>query len=158
MQAWSDDGTRLERTGWRDQAISERHRAWGFNCPAVDLDFVMAEYNHGLPVALVEYKDRHARLPRLSDPTYRALSALADGYSGGALPFLVAFYDSSEWWFRVLPVNEPAHRHYRHVANEPITEQRFVRSLYLLRKAALTAEDERVIAALSRILPDGTSQ
>jgi hypothetical protein len=32
-----------------------------FNCPAVDLDFVMAEHNHGLPVALIEYKERHAK-------------------------------------------------------------------------------------------------
>ena len=29
---------RQERSGWRDMRLSERHRRWGWNCPAVDLD------------------------------------------------------------------------------------------------------------------------
>jgi len=45
-----------ERTGWRDEWLSNRHREWGFDCPAVDIDFLMVEYNHGFPVALIDYK------------------------------------------------------------------------------------------------------
>jgi len=157
VQVWLPDGTRKERTGWRCEAISERHRMWGFNCPAVDLDFVMAEFNHGLPVALIEYKERHATQPHLMSPTYRALTALANGYGGGPLPFFIVFYDPVEWWFRVVPVNEPAYSHYRHVLNELITEQRFVRSLYLLRKKTLSLEDEEVIRRLSTTLPEAPS-
>jgi len=153
VQDWLPDGTRLERTHWRDHRISERHRLWGFNCPAVDLDFVMAEFNHGKPVALIEYKERHAREPNLGHPTYRALADLANGYKDGPLPFLIAFYDAEEWWFRVVPVNDRAKQHYKHCLDEVLSEQRFVRSLYLMRKARLERSDEEVIGKLSMALP-----
>lgn len=153
MQTYSPDGVRLERTGWRCQDISDRHRTWGFDCPAVDLDFVMAEYNHGLPVALVEYKHRQARAPNLDHATYRALAALANGYSDGPLPFFVTFYDPVRWWFRVVPVNDPARLHYGDRANIPLSEERYVRSLYALRKAVLTAADENLIGLLSTFVP-----
>jgi len=45
-----------ERTGWRDEWLSNRHRKWGNDCPAVDIDFLMIEYNHKWPVALIDYK------------------------------------------------------------------------------------------------------
>jgi len=48
--------TRPERTQWRDQKLSERHRAWGFNCPAIDIDFLMVEFHTGKPVAIIDYK------------------------------------------------------------------------------------------------------
>ena len=102
---YSADGTRQERTGWRDQAISARHRKWGVNCPAVDLDFLMIEYNSGKPCVLVEYKHFKAQHLNLNHPTYRALSALADS---GNLPFIIAYYWPLCWAFRVLPVNEIA--------------------------------------------------
>lgn len=153
MQRWSLDGVRQERTGWRCSAISERHRKWGFDCPAVDLDFVLAEYNYGLPVALIEYKERHAQLPDFSKPSYKALKALADGYKEGAIPFLVATYDAELWWFSVSPINDAARQYYRHCLNQVLTEQRFVRGLLLLRKKVLTAADEAKLAELNTDLP-----
>lgn len=153
MQQWSPDGVRQERTGWRCAAISARHREWGYNCPAVDLDFVVAEYNHGKPVALIEYKERQARQPDIEHPTYRALAALANGYVDGPLPFLVAFYDATDWWFRITPVNDRAKEYYKHCLDQALTEQRFVRSLYLLRKRELDAQDLRAIARLNDRLP-----
>ena len=148
MNSW-----RTERTGWRDQAISQRHGHWGFNCPCVDLDFVVAEFNHGLPVALIEYKERHARPPDIGHPTYQALKALADGYKGGALPFLIATYCRENWWFRVLPINAPAKAAYSQYGGAVFTEQQFVRSLHLMRKKALSAKDELAIAQLNDVLP-----
>lgn len=143
MKQW-----RVERSGWRDEAISGRHGCWGFNCPAVDLDFVMLEYNHGKPCALVEYKHFNAKPPNVSHATYRALVALADGYSGGPLPCFIATYNPDGWTFRVLPLNAAARKHFNHCLNKVLTEQRFVRGLHLLRKAVLSAEDEGAIAAL----------
>ena len=139
---------RRERTGWRDQELSLRHGCWGFNCPAVDLDFVMLEYNHGQPCALVEYKHHHAKVVDASHATYRALVALADGYAKGPLPCFVARYTPEDWSFLVIPLNDAAKKHYAHCAGERLTEQRFVRSLHLLRKAVLTAEDEAAIQSL----------
>lgn len=153
MQQRSPDGVRQERTGWRCQEISKCHRAWGFNCPAVDLDFVVAEYNHGKPVALVEYKERHARTPDLNHPTYRALTALADGYKDGSLPFLIAFYDAEDWWFGIIPVNDAAKKFYEGYDGETLSEQTFVRSLHLLRKDVLTANDEKAIDKLNTVVP-----
>jgi len=141
---------RAERTGWRCEAISRRHREWGYNCPAVDLDFVVAEYNHGKPVALIEYKEKRAQPPDALHPTYQALIALADGYKAGSIPCLIAVYCAEHWWFQVYPLNDSARRHYQHLkADERITEQRFVRSLYLLRQKTLTQEDEWAIAQLN---------
>ena len=129
--------------------MSERHGHWGFNCPAVDLDFVMLEYNHGTPCALVEYKHKRARPPDPSSATYRALVALADGYSGGPHPCFVATYDPDCWTFVVTPLNDAARAHYSHCSGQALSERRFVRSLHLLRKKKLDESDELAIAELN---------
>lgn len=145
MQTYSEDGVRNERTGWRDQRISARHRQWGFNCPAVDLDFLMVEYNVGKPVGLVEYKHHSAQTPNLNHATYRALSELAN-QSG--LPFLLAFYWPDIWAFRVHPVNAVAEEHFD--SGEVLTEYDFVARLYRLRRFVLTRELEN---KLLKVLP-----
>lgn len=142
---------RQERSGWRDQRLSERHRQWGWNCPAVDLDFVMAEYNHGKPVALVEYKLKGAKLGNMSHPTYLTLIELADGYKNVGIPCLIAVYDPTNWTFVITPLNALAKEYYANYAGHEISEQRFVRSIYLLRKKVLDAEDEKAIAKLNSI-------
>lgn len=139
----------VERTGWRDQALSERHRAWGFNCPAVDLDFLLIEYHYGRPCALVEYKHRLARESDPSHPTIRAIVALADGYRDGALPAMVVRYDYDPWTFTVTPLNDAAAAIYGHRTAGPMTEQDFVRTLYRVRRKALSAHDEDAIGRLS---------
>lgn len=132
--------TSVERTGWRDEEISRRHRDWGFNCPAVDLDFLMVEYNIGKPVGLIEYKHYYARLPDLRHPTYRALTDLADT---AALPFLLAFYWPGIWAFKITPVNNEAKEHFRQ--NETLCERDFVRKLYRIRRLCLTKEIDGIL-------------
>lgn len=140
-----------ERTGWRDGQISSRHRQWGFNCPAVDLDFVMMEYNHGKPCALVEYKHKAAQPTNPSDATYRALIDLADNYSGekGPLCCFVARYDPADWSFIVEPLNDKAKRLYINMIGKRLSEQEFVHTLHLLRKRTLTAADKDAIGKLN---------
>ena len=46
----------FERTNWRDQEISKRHRLWGDDLYAVDVDFCMVEYYSRRGVLLVDYK------------------------------------------------------------------------------------------------------
>ncbi len=139
--------TAYERTGWRDQELSERHRLYGFDCPAVDLDFLLIEYHHAAPVALVEYKHWLARELSYSHPSYQALRRLADGYRDGPLPFLVVQYLPGVWLYRVLPMNDAARRWFRD--GERLSELAFVRRLYRLRGLALPA---RVAAALRKSL------
>lgn len=131
---------RPERTGWRDPEISLRHREWGFDCPAVDLDFLVVEYNIGKPVALIEYKHHFARVPDTRHPTYRALADLADNYggNGGALPFLLVFYWPEVWAFQVQPMNKVA-RDCFHAPVLHLTEREYVQRLYQLRGRTLSA-------------------
>ena len=146
-----------ERCGWRDEEISRRHRLWGVSCAAVDLDFLMLEFNYQEPVALVEYKHKKARRDNFKTGRYEALRKLCDGFhqeKNGAwlhnpLVCIVAYYDPEDWSFIVTPLNDCARSHYSHCTGEPLTEQRFVKSLHLLRKNVLTEEDEAAISALN---------
>lgn len=157
MQQWSPDGVKQERTGWRDESISARHRHWGFNCPAVDLDFLVVEYNLGLPVALIEYKNKRARVPDINHATYRALTALADGYRD-PLPFLIARYWPEVWAFRVTPVNDVAKSAFAN--DEGLCERDFVMRLYKLRRLTLAKHLEGTLNTelpVSRRLPSAVS-
>lgn len=144
---------RTERTGWRDAALSERHGHWGFNCPAVDLDFVMVEYNRGKPCAIVEYKHKDAEPVDPGHPSYRALVDLADGHRDGPIACIIARYDPDSWSFVVTPLNDKARKHYAHCLGQTLTEKRFVRSLYLLRKKILSEQDEAAINSLMSQIP-----
>lgn len=142
-------GTAKERTGWRDEEISRRHRLWGVACPAVDLDFVLMEYHHGKPCAIVEYKHVRAREVDPTKSNYRALVELANGYRNGELPCFVARYNPFDWSFIVTPLNNVACDYFREYAGQLLTEQEFVRFLLFLRKSVLSREDEAAIAALN---------
>jgi len=144
---------RAERTGWRDEDLSARHKAWGWNCPAVDLDFVMCEYNHGVPVALIEYKHKNANLQNMSSPTRNALADLATNYNKGPLPCFIAVYCPVDWWFKIIPLNPAAEKVYPNEAAKNLSERRFVASLYYMRKMKLSKEDDLWMEKLNSITP-----
>jgi len=134
-----------ERTGWRDQAISGRHRAWGVNCTAVDLDLVLVEYHLARPVAIVEYKHFRAKV-ELGHANYRALRDLADR---AGLPFLIAFYWPDTWAFRVHPMNDNALKHFEY-GGHLFNEREFVERLYRLRSIFV---EETLLPQLGTRLP-----
>jgi len=126
---------REERSGWRDERISRRHRAWGYDCPALDIDFLMLEYDAGNAVALVEYKHEDAPELRRSHPSIRAIVDLADR---AALPaFVVRYTDDFSRWY-VIPLND----HARHVQSDEcsLSEVEWVRLLYRCRGRMLPAD------------------
>jgi hypothetical protein len=141
--------TSYERTDWRDQEISHRHRDWGFNCPSVDLDFLMVEYNLGKPVAIVEYKHRNAQFPNIKHPTYRALRSLADS---ACIPFFIAFYWPEIWAFKVIPVNEISMELYDET--KIYTEREYVESLYKIRAKSI---EVNVLRRLNEEIPSNTT-
>ena len=107
--------TRPERTHFRDEAISERHREWGM-CGAVDIDFLLNEYRAGYPHALIEYKHQNAALSKavlnqdwtktceiLNDGTYRALINLGDM---AKLPTMACIYSNNLSSYVLYPLNE----------------------------------------------------
>lgn len=117
-----------ERSGWRDLALSKRHRRWGWDCPAVDLDFLFLEYDKGKAVALVEYKHERAALQYRTHPTYQAMIDLADR---AKLPCFACRYANDFIWFKPIPLNNYA----KSMLAEPIrmTECEWITFLYRIR-------------------------
>jgi len=127
-------GVKPERSHWRDEGLSLRHRLYGFDCPALDLDFILMEYDAGRPVALVEYKALGAPMPDSEHPSLVALRRLADS---ARIPCLMAFY-SPVWSFSVYPLND--HARERFTSGEVLSELEYVTRLYELRGRELSAD------------------
>ena len=119
-----------ERTGWRDESLSLRHREWGYDCPAVDLDFLLIEYDHAEPKALVEYKNEHAQPIHINkSPSIKAMANLANN---AQLPaFLVRYADDFSWW-KVKALNTYA-LPYMEQAEMYFNEVEYVTLLYRVR-------------------------
>lgn len=124
----ADREVRPERTGWRDLGLSRRHRQWGWDCPAVDLDFLFLEYDRGKAVALVEYKHENAQLQYATHPTYQAMVDL--GTRAGVPVFGVRYAADFSWW-KVIPLNGDARERLPQRAD--MTERDWVTFLYKLR-------------------------
>jgi hypothetical protein len=123
-----DKPVRPERSGWRDLELSKRHRRWGWDCPAVDLDFLFLEYDRGKAVALIEYKHERAAPQYASHPTYQAMIDL--GTRAGIPVFACRYGDDFCQW-RVIPLSDIA----RQILPErqEMTEREWVTFLYKLR-------------------------
>ena len=117
-----------ERTNWRDEALSQRHRQWGWNCPGLDLDFVFLEYDKGKAVAIVEYKNENAPKQFASHPSYQALIDLGNRAD---LPVFVCRYASDFAWWNVIPLNNVAKQ--KLPSRTRMSEQEWVKFLYNLR-------------------------
>ena len=119
---------RPERTGWRDIGFCLRHKMWGWDCPAVDLDWLFLEYDKGQPTAIVEYKNEHAPTQYASHPTYQAMINLG---TRAGVPVFAARYTDDYLHYMVVPLNELAKAKLPERKN--MTEREWVTFLYGLR-------------------------
>lgn len=119
---------RQERTGWRDLSLSQRHRKWGWDCPAVDLDFLFLEYDRGKAVAIVEYKHERAAPQRASHPTYQAMIDLG---TRAGVPVIAVRYASDFVVWKAIPLNEKAKEWLPE--RREMTEREWVTLLYNMR-------------------------
>ena len=125
---------RQERSGWRDRELSLRHRRWGWNCPAMDIDFL--EFHAGEPVALIECKLEHAAPWDLDGKPARAFMRLAE--RAGLPAYYVVRAADFSWW-QVRALNDLARSHLG--GNERrLTEPEFISLLYALRGLNLPPE------------------
>src|SRR3974390_2295016 len=92
-----------EKTFARDLTMNNRHKTWGDDCPATDIDFLMIEYDHGIAKGLVEYKVNSNRDVNFDSSTFLALKDLAN--RAGVPCFCVYYERESENWYRVVPLN-----------------------------------------------------
>ena len=124
-----------ERTGWRDQHISQEHRQWGYDCPALDIDFLMLEYDSGKAIALVEFKHEHAEPLNASHPSIRAIRDLA--VRADIPAFVCRYADDMSWWYPT-PLNEQAKAFLPEARH--LSKRDWVELLYRLRGRKLPSE------------------
>lgn len=123
-------GVRKERTGWRDEELSRRHREWGFDCPAVDIDFVLLEFDNREPVALIEYKHEKAA-PIFIDRLPSGILALSRLGTRADIPSFLVRYASDFSWYRVIAINKLGEVHIE--KRTEMTENEYISFLYKLR-------------------------
>jgi hypothetical protein len=118
------------------------------------MDFLLLEFNHGVPVAVVDYK-HFAKVDPLADLHDSAIKALSGLYDerGENLPFFVARYWPTTWAFKALAINERARQWLPRGEWVPMTEKQWVTGLYRIRKSALDIRDQRYIALLNDLMP-----
>lgn len=117
-----------EITRWRDLDFNDRHRLYGFDCPALDLDFL--EYDNKKAVALIEYKNENA--PEINPVELSAnLLALIDLGNKANIPVFFCRYWKDYSKFRIVPLNNIAKTILS--AKQELTEYGFVKFLYEMR-------------------------
>ena len=141
----------IERTGWRDQEISERHRLWGDDLYSVDIDFCMVEYYSRRGVLMVDYKNWMKKESLyIHTASHDTLSWLADGRN---LPFCKVLYnfDTRPRTFEVIPVNDAAKAYFG--TRQILNEEQWVRHQYHLRGLAMT---DRTLNILEKLKYEAT--
>lgn len=139
---------RAERSGWRDRALSLRHRDWGWDCPAVDIDFLMLEYDNSKPAALVEYKHERAKQAKSTHPSYKAMRALCDS---SQIPLLAVRYTQDLSSYLVVPLNAKASVFIPN--RRPMTELEYVTLLYAIRNRTLPPEIAEALSVAPELDP-----
>jgi hypothetical protein len=137
------DTVRAESTGWRDLSLSLRHREWGVDCPAADID-CLVEIARGVPVAIIEYKKANARVEDAIQ-SIRSIEILADR---AKVAFFLVRYSIARkrWYFRIERANAIGTEMLRtdgYRIPAPFSEVEFVRFLYRIRR-----RDDRAVLEL----------
>ncbi len=120
-----------ERTGWRDERISRKHREWGMEAPIIDIDFLVIELKYSIPKAIIEYKEKSAKTFTLNDWQYKALSNLSNK---AELPlFNVRYYIDNKEIFKgiITPLNKIANKYLK--KQTKMNELEYINFLYAIR-------------------------
>ena len=134
-----------ERTGWRDtERISQRHRMFGYNAPACDLDFPLIEYDRAEATALIEYKHEAAAPVFMNNSSIRALADLG---TRANIPAFVVRYKDDFSKYKVIPINEQG-KDFLQRDYQVMFEADYIRFLYRLR--GYDDAPERVIENISK--------
>lgn len=132
----SEPPVKEEVTFRRDMELLKRHRDWGFNVPAEDIDFL--EYDERKAIALVEYK-RRINLEEVSaDLSDANIQALMDLGNRASIPVFSAFYTPDRKRFRVFGLNDRGKGY--GPPREVISEYKYVDFLYWVRGRTMPKE------------------
>ena len=119
--------------------MQKRHRKYGYNAPACDIDCI--QYDRGRPVAVIEWKHWKARLPNLDHPTARVKQTVASALE---VPlFYQRVWPDQHWECFVTPVGALAEQ-YIEPGGVLITERDWVELLYAVRSRPYPDDAEPV--------------
>lgn len=108
---------------------SYRHRLWGYHVPAMDIDFLMIEYDRAKVVALVDYKHEAAAAVDFKSHNWRAIIDLGDR---AGVPVFCVYYAGDFSWWSVSAANVLAGDW---VSGEVrLTEAEYIRLMYRIRR------------------------
>ena len=130
-----------ERTGWRDEEYSRRHRLYGKQLSMVDVDHFWFEFDNTNPVAGVECKEANAKEVTLQTYSIRCLINICDRLEIPAI--FLRYHKESEAEFiydAVVPLNTFAKNHFSRTSN--MSEVEFVKLLYKIRGVPAPADDD----------------
>lgn len=122
-----------ERSGFRDEGISRKHRQWGKELTATDIDFLMNEYRADThqPKAIIDYKHEKRDVASYEDSAVTAQAVLA---TNAGIPFFIVRYSADYCDYWVFPRNRFATRFiYETDLGRRMDEASFVEFLYKLR-------------------------
>lgn len=151
--------TAHERTGYRDEEISRRHRTWGFNVPLYDIDGVLTdygivegiwtEYDRCKAVMFIDWKrrfdtDTFFLAPNLADANLQVLEDVAHGRPAYVIHYMVD--DNDLWWFKPWCVTD-ADTLSLLPHDDSLTELEFVEWLYAVRQRNIPSDIQSKLAA-----------
>ena len=137
----------IERTGWRDERISARHRLWGEDLYFTDIDFCGIEYYSKKGILLVDYKDWHKKDGLyIHGAGHKALGWLADGRN---IPACIVIYqlDVQPHSFEIIPLNDSALRYFG--PRQIVSEEQWIKYQYHLRGLAIDEQFKQTIEKLN---------
>lgn len=126
--------TQVERTGWRDKEISERHRIWGDDLACTDLDWIVIEYRYSTNYAIIDYK--HGNRYGIDFTQSSPIQAQIRHCDEAGKPHFIVFYWPYSWRFIITPMNEKARTiivEYGMNTEDVLSELEYVSFLYRLR-------------------------
>lgn len=132
-------GVRTESTGWRDDWISQKHRSWGYDVPASDIDFLLVEYDRMIPKALIEHKTFGCKGQFGMDQVLKWHNPVSILGTMASIPTFIVFYDKDTCKFEVVATNSLAANMTGNKGSfgwDPIamSERQYVAFLYHIRK------------------------
>lgn len=113
---------------WRDKEMSIRHRKYGDECSAIDIDFL--EFHYDTPVGLFKIKHESAGLWDFNSKSTLAFIELANR---AGLPAFYVVRASDFSWFKVTALNNHAKTLFGSYVVKVLTEPEYISLLYSIR-------------------------
>lgn len=131
---------RQERTNWRDSTLNDVHYLENLHLPLKDLGFLVLEYDHGKPIALINYEKYEKPISSDYTKSIKVIQNLGNSLTPKIPVFDVRYSYVKDLdiidKFKITPINDIAKTKIAHIEDYVIlTEEDFIYFLYSLRNS-----------------------